>query len=154
MKNKITLNLTTANNTEGVNIDFIVKDLGNKKGFLLSNVKIGISAVYSYNTLVFVQDVENCVFYRNAYTNYSATTRKHIYKAVAPFVSYKYDVDGLKTKTGNSKETFIKFIDRTGLNVSECGVKFPQFLELRNFERIYTPYSSDGYIKRNTKGII
>lgn len=154
MKNNITLNLITANHTEGVNLDFIVKDLGNKKGFLLTNVKSGISAVYSYNTLVFVQDVENCVFYRNAYTDYSATTRKHIYSAVAPFVSHKYDVDGLKTKTGNSKETFIKFIDRTGLNVSECGLKFPQFLELRNYERVYTPHSDDGYIKRNTKGII
>lgn len=153
MKNNITLNLTTTNNPEGVNLDFIVKDLGNKKGFLLTNVKSGISAVYSYNTLVFVQDVENCVFYRNAYTDYSATTRKHIYTAVAPFVSHKYDVDGLKTKTGNSKETFIKFIDRTGLNVSECCVKFPQFLELRKYERIYTPYSDDGYIKSNSKGL-
>lgn len=154
MKNNITLKLATAANPEGVELEFIVKDLGNKKGFLLTNVKSGISAVYSYNTLVFVQDCENCVFYRNAYTDYSATTRKHIYTAVAPFVSHKYDVDGLKTKTGNSKETFIKFIDRTGLNMSDCGVKFPQFLELRKYERVYTPYSDDGYIKSNSKGLI
>ena len=154
MKNNITLNLTTANHPEGVNLEFIVKDLGNKKGFLLTNVKSGFSAVYSYNMLVFVQDVENCVFYRNAYTDYSATTRKHIYAAVAPFVSNKYDVDGLKTKTGNSKETFIKFIDRTGLNVSNCGINFPQFLKLRKYERVYTPYSDDGYIKSNSKGLI
>ena len=154
MKNNITLNLTTANHPEGVNLEFIVKDLGNKKGFLLTNVKSGISAVYSYNTLVFVQDVENCVFYRNAYTDYSATTRKHIYAAVAPFVSHKYDVDGLKTKTGNSKEAFIKFIDRTDLDVSECGVNFPKFLELRKYKKVYTPYSDDGYIKSNSKGLI
>ena len=154
MKNNITLNLTTANHPEGANLEFIVKDLGNKKGFLLTNVKSGISAVYSYNTLVFVQDVENCVFYRNAYTDYSATTRKHIYAAVAPFVSHKYDVDGLKTKTGNSKETFIKFIDRTGLEICNCGVNFPKFLELRKYEKVYTPYSDDGYIKSNSKGLI
>lgn len=33
MKNNITLKLATAANPEGVQLEFIVKDLGNKKAF-------------------------------------------------------------------------------------------------------------------------
>ena len=126
----------------------VFKNDNTGRSFILKNEKYIF--VYSYNTLVYGENTQEKNFFANDYTNYSATTRKHIYNSLSPFVSDYWETKGLKTKNGNFKETLIKFICR-------CGENMPYFmplkLNLKNIEYEFTRYGGL-YVKSIKKGII
>ena len=131
------------------NIEFeIVKNDNTGRSFILQNKDFRF--VYSYNTLVYGEKLNVNNFYANRYTNYSATTRKHIYNALRPFVTENWSENGLKTKNGNLKETLISFICRCGHNMPNW---MPGKLDLKNIEWEFTR-NGDKYVKSIKKGII
>lgn len=131
------------------NMEFeIVKNDNTGRSFILQNKDYRF--VYSYNTLVYGEKLNVNNFYANRYTNYSATTRKHIYNALNHFVTEFWSEKGLKTKNGNSKETLISFICRCGHNMPNF---MPEKLDLKNIEWEFTR-KGDKYVKSIKKGII
>lgn len=131
------------------NIEFeIVKNDNTGRSFILQNKDFRF--VYSYNMLVYGEKLNVNNFYANRYTNYSATTRKHIYNALSNFVTEFWSEKGLKTKNGNSKETLISFICRCGHNMPNW---MNEKLDLKNIEWEFTR-NGDKYVKSIKKGII
>lgn len=131
------------------NIEFeIVKNDNTGRSFILINKDFRF--VYSYNTLVYGEKLNVNNFYANRFTDYSATTRNHIYKALSSFVSEFWSEKGLKTKNGNSKETLIKFICRFGHNMPNW---MPENLDLKNIEYQFNR-SGDKYVKSIRKGYV
>lgn len=131
------------------NIEFeIVKNDNMGRSFILLNKDFRF--VYSYNTLVYGENIEVNNFYANRFTDYSVTTRKHIYNALSPFVTENWSENGLKTKSGKSKETLISFICRCGHNMPNW---MPEKLDLKNIEWKFTR-NGDKYVKSIKKGII
>jgi hypothetical protein len=126
----------------------VFKNDNTGRSFVLKNEKY--TFVYSYNTLVYGENTQEKNFFANDYTNYSATTRKHIYNAISPFVSELWETEGLKTKNGNSKETLIKFICRCGENMPYF---MPEKLNLKNIEFEFTRWGGK-FVKSIKKGII
>lgn len=128
------------------NMEFkIVKNDNTGRSFILINKDF--SFVYSYNTLVYGEKLNVNNFYANRFTDYSATTRKHIYNALSPFVNENWRENGLKTKGGNLKETLIKFICRCGHNMPNW---IPEKLELKSIEY----RCGDKYVKSLKKGLV
>ena len=131
------------------NVEFeIVKNDNSGKSFILLNKDYRF--VYSYNTLVYGEKLNVNNFYSNRFTNFSATTRKHIYNALSSFVTYNWDKNGLRTKNGNLKETLIKFICRCGHNMPNW---MPEKLELKSIEWKYNRFG-DKLVKSIKKGIV
>lgn len=128
----------------------VFKNDNTGRSFVLKNEKYIF--VYSYNTLVYGENIRENEknFFSNDYTNYSATTRKHIYNALSPFVSELWETNGLKTKNGNSKETLIKFICRCGENMPYF---MPEKLNLKNIEYEFTRWGNK-FVKSIKKGMI
>jgi hypothetical protein len=126
----------------------VFKNDNTGRSFVLKNKKYIF--VYSYNTLVYGENTQKKNFFANYYTDYSATTRKHIYNAISPFVSELWETEGLKTKNGNSKETLIKFICRCGENMPYF---MPEKLNLKNIEFEFTRWGGK-FVKSIKKGII
>ena len=126
----------------------VFKNDNTGRSFVLKNEKYMF--VYSYNTLVYGENTQEKNFFANDYTNYSATTRKHVYNALSPFVSELWETKGLKTKNGNSKETLIKFVSRCGENMPYF---MPENLNLKNIEFEYTMYGGK-FVKSIKKGIV
>ena len=128
----------------------VFKNDNSGRSFILQNGKYKF--VYSYNTLVYGENMQKgeLNFFSNDCTNFSVTTRKHVYNMVSPFVSDCWQEKGIKTKNGNSKETLIKFICR-------CGENMPYFmplkLNLKNIEYEFTRFGGL-YVKSIKKGII
>ena len=128
----------------------VFKNDNTGRSFVLKNEKYFF--VYSYNTLVYGENIRENEknFFANECTNFSVTTRKHIYNAISPFVNNCWQENGLKTKSGNPKETLIKFICR-------CGEIMPYFmplkLNLKNIKYEFTKYGGL-YVKSIKKGII
>lgn len=138
------MNSITINNMEFE----IEKNDNTGRSFILQNKDFRF--VYSYNTLVYGEKLNVNNFYANRYTNYSATTRKHIYNALSPFVSNFWSEKELKTKTGNSKETLIDFICRCGNNMPNW---MPENLDIKSIEWEFTR-SGGKYVKSIRKGIV
>jgi hypothetical protein len=126
----------------------VFKNDNTGRSYVLKNEKY--TFVYSYNTLVYGENTQEKNFFANGYTNYSVTTRKHIYNALSPFVSELWETKGLKTKNGNSKETLIKFVSRCGENMPYF---MPEKLNLKNIEFYYT-WSGGKFVKSIKKGMI
>lgn len=128
----------------------VFKNDNTGRSFILKNEKYMF--VYSYNTLVYGENINENEknFFANDYTDYSATTRKHIYNALSPFVSDYWETKGLKTKSGNSKETLIKFICRCGENMPYF---MPEKLNLKNIEFKFTRFGGK-FVKSIKKGIV
>ena len=126
----------------------IIKNDNTGRSFILKNEKYMF--VYSYNTLVYGENIQEKNFFSNYYTDYSATTRKHIYNALSPFVFEYWETKGLKTKSGNSKETLIKFICRCGENMPYF---MPEKLNLKNIEFEFTRFGGK-FVKSIKKGMI
>lgn len=126
----------------------VFKNDNTGRSFVLKNEKYMF--VYSYNTLVYGENTQEKNFFSNDYTNYSATTRKHIYNSLSPFVSECWETEGLKTKSGNPKETLIKFVSRCGENMPYF---MPESLNLKNIEFEYTRYGGK-FVKSIKKGMI
>lgn len=131
------------------NIQFeIVKNDNTGRSFILLNKEYRF--VYSYNTLAYGEKLNVNNFYANRFTDYSVTTRKHICNALSSFVTKNWRENGLKTKSGNLKETLIKFICRCGHNMPNW---MPEKLELKSIEYMYTRFGGE-YVKSIRKGIV
>ena len=128
----------------------VFKNDNTGRSFILKNEKYMF--VYSYNTLVYGENTSENEknFFANNYTDYSVTTRKHIYNALSPFVYECWETKGLKTKSGNSKETLIKFVSRCGENMPYF---MPEKLNLKNIEFEYTRFGGK-FVKSIKKGIV
>ena len=126
----------------------VFKNDNTGRSFILKNKKYMF--VYSYNTLVYGENTEEKNFFSNDFTDYSATTRKHIYSALSAFVRDLWETKGLKTKNGNSKETLIKFVSRCGENMPYF---MPENLNLKNIEFEYTMYGGK-FVKSIKRGIV
>lgn len=144
MQKQMTLKMS---NGENMVFDIIPND-NTGRSFVLQNSAWRLC--YSYNTLVYAENLTDKNFYANGYTDYSATTRKHIYNMYSPFVFGLYEQGAKKTKTGNFKETFIKFISRCGDNMPPFA---PEKINFKNIEFEYTRFGGE-YVKRITKNIV